>query len=687
MKIFYRKVHIDIQHICEQRLDIIPEIIVRNKTNRVNFVILYYILLTNMKFSCILFHFFLCFVLLGLSHGVNAVPVPDSKIEKGKNISDSLPILDTLVEGTRVNNNRLSLYYAKDALRIARLSGKPEDLILAYIIAGTSFNTNDKDSSFTYFAKALQKADMAGTSKLKARIMYNIAMLYNAANDFKKVIDLLDSTIRLSDSAKEYTVEADAYNTLGSVLFNSGDVLNAKRMFETSFQIAKENSLYKQMGRAFANLSPYQLDNITAIKTQKEAIGYLQKAKGTEEEIANILINIGLRYNNPDSSLFYYQKALQYSKNGNLPKIEMGAYNNIAYSYMEKRNISQAESYILHAIQLATQLNDHDWLSTLYDSYGDILSDKGSYKEALIWQKKAIVEKDSAEKKQSTGQARLLAAILDMKNKELIIQNTQTDLLIQKNRLQQTRIWLIGSVLFVIAAVFTLLSIMQRNRMKFQLEQISSARRLIEMEEGEKGRIARELHDITGQLIMGITGAVEKLNLPDDRNRAEIQGKIKDLGRSIRTISHRMNKAMLEHFTFTELVTGQCEDIQKLTGMHVQLDMPEENYDLSEEMVLHTYRIVQELLTNASKYVPENTVRISFINRGENLIMSYSDNGKGFDTKELKNRGMGIMNIFERAKLLGGKAKLTSSPGNGTKWEIFIPLRVRKKSPVKTVNA
>ena len=212
------------------------------------------------------------------------------------------------------------------------------------------------------------------------------------------------------------------------------------------------------------------------------------------------------------------------------------------------------------------------------------------------------------------------------------------------------------------------------------------SRRLIEMEESEKGRIARELHDITGQLIMGITGALEKLDLPDDRNKAEIQEKIKDLGQSIRAISHRMNKAMLEHFTFKELITGQCEDIQKLTGMRVELNMPEGNYNLAEETVLHTYRIVQELLTNASKYVSESTVRISFLNRGENLIMTYQDNGKGFDPKELKNHGMGIMNIFERSKLLGGKAKLTSSPGNGTKWEILIPLRIRKKSPLKNVE-
>jgi signal transduction histidine kinase len=474
---------------------------------------------------------------------------------------------------------------------------------------------------------------------------------------------------------------ADAYNALGSIKFDLKEYKDAKRKFDTSFQIAKAHSLYKQMGIALGNLARFESDNKKAIELQKEAISYLKKAKGTEieEEIANIYINIGLKYTLPDSSLHYYLEALKIAKNGNLPKIEFGSYNNMAYSYLDLKNIPEAESSIIHAINLAIQEKDHDWLATLYDSYGDILNEKGDYKEAVKFEKKAIKERESAYIEQASEQVRLSGILLNVKN-------TETELLVQKNRLQQTRLWLVVSILFVFVSVFVLLSLMQRNRMKLQHQQISSARRLIEMEESEKGRTARELHDITGQLIMGITGAVEKLDLPNDRNKAEIHEKIKDLGRSIRTISHRMNKAMLEHFTFKELITGQCEDIQKLTGMHVQLDMPEGTYDLPEEMVLHAYRIVQELLTNASKYVPENAVRLSFKKRNDNLVMVYSDNGKGFDIKEIKNHGMGIMNIFERAKLLGGEAKLTSSPGNGTKWEIIIPRKIREKSPLKAVS-
>ena len=107
-------------------------------------------------------------------------------------------------------------------------------------------------------------------------------------------------------------------------------------------------------------------------------------------------------------------------------------------------------------------------------------------------------------------------------------------MLVQQNKLQRTRRGWLFPYLFVIGSVFVSFVIIQRNRMKFQHQQITSARRLIEMEESEKGRTARELHDITGQLIMGITGAVEKLDLPDDRNKAEIQGKISTPSTSLR---------------------------------------------------------------------------------------------------------------------------------------------------------
>jgi signal transduction histidine kinase len=228
--------------------------------------------------------------------------------------------------------------------------------------------------------------------------------------------------------------------------------------------------------------------------------------------------------------------------------------------------------------------------------------------------------------------------------------------------------------LLVVVSVFITLVLQQRNRSKLQKEQIGSAGRIIEMEETEKGRIARELHDLTGQLVMGISGTIENIEFSEPEIKDQIKERITELGKSIRQISHRMNRAMIEHFSFSELITGICEDVHRLSGLSVHLEIPEEFPDLPNELVLHFYRIIQELLTNATKYARDSQVKIKIFANNGNLSLSYSDNGPGFITGEKSRPSMGILNIYERAKLIRGKAVLKSSPGKGTSWEIIFPI-------------
>jgi len=264
--------------------------------------------------------------------------------------------------------------------------------------------------------------------------------------------------------------------------------------------------------------------------------------------------------------------------------------------------------------------------------------------------------------------------LLEFNKKELKIQSEEKELLVQKNKVQQTEIWLAIAILLVAVSVFMTFFLQQRNRARFHKEQIGSAKRIIEMEETEKGRTARELHDLTGQLVLGISGTIENIDFPDQEIKNQLNARIKELGTSIRRISHRMNRAMIEHFTFSEMITGLCEDVQKLSHMTVDLEMPDDFPDLPNELVLHFYRITQELLTNASKYASDSQVKIKVFTENGKINLLYTDNGPGFHVGGKSKPSMGILNIFERAKLVGGQANLKSDPGKGTSWEIFFPI-------------
>lgn len=596
--------------------------------------------------------------------------------EKGKasgnKLRDSLQELSTQVNDLKISNNPLALKNAKQSMEIARKINTPDAQITANYLMGIAYGKLDNDSSYIYLRKAQQLADNAGIDEKKPMIFYNIAMLYMTAKDYKRAIGLLDSCILVARATKNYSLLSEAYNTVGNIQYDGQNNTLAKQLYDSAFQVATQYKKDRQTGAALGNLAKVEQDPVKAIRMQNEAIAYLQREKGTEEEIARILINMGYGQANPDSALFYFSAALEYAKNGNLAEVEIGAYNNMAYSYLEKNNIAKAEECLMgHAIPLARKLDNNDWMSALYDTYADVLSVKGKFQEAVSWQKKALEERIKADKKQAFEQVRLLAALLELTSKE-------REILIQKNKLQNAQLWLAGSVFFLIVFFFVMIWLQQRNRMKLNRQIIASARQIIEMEESEKGRTARELHDITGQLVMGITGEIEGIDFPDSAIKEEIKGKIKDLGKSIRAISHRMNRAMMEHFSFEELIVGQCEDVQRLTGIPIKAEMPAEELTLPRESVTHIYRIVQELLTNAGKYVKDGTVTIRVSNVGNELRLSYSDTGQGFDVKSLKSDSMGLSNIHERAKLLGGKAKVDSTPGMGTSWEITIPYSQKK---------
>jgi two-component system, NarL family, sensor kinase len=602
--------------------------------------------------------------------------VPETK-PHGIIAGDSLNILDSLVTNTKVSNNLLSIKYAGRALYLARLVKTDSALANAYKLMGIAYLKTQKDTSVYFFNEALQIANRGGLIKLKIPIIYNLAMLSYAAYNYNDAITLLDSSIMLAKSVDDYRSISLGYVARGHIHFKLHDIKNSKQMYDSAFEVARKDSIYSMMGVALGNLAKFEFekDTVRALSLIKEALLYLKKERGTEEEMAYNLINMGYWYLNPDSALYFYKSALDIGISANLSKIQIGAYNNMAYSYIEKKDIVKAESCLRdHAIPVALSDQDHDWLSSLYDTYADVCVARNDYKKAFECQRKALQERNIDDRQKASEQVRLLAILLDVKNKELLIQNEAKELLIQKNRLQKTELWLAIALLLVAVSLFVTLVLQQRNRVRLHREQVRSATRVIEMEETEKGRTARELHDLTGQLVMGISGTIENIDFPDSEIKDQIREKINELGKSIRQISHRLNRAMIEHFTFSELISGLCQDVRKLTGMTIHLKISDAIPDLPNELVLHFYRITQELLTNAAKYARDSQVNIWIETDNGKLTLFYSDNGPGFVPEEKSKSSMGIMNIFERTKLINGQASVKSSPGNGTSWEILFPI-------------
>jgi signal transduction histidine kinase len=590
-------------------------------------------------------------------------------------VMDSLNKVDSIVITLREVNTALAIYHAKRALSFALVKHYPSVLVKANSIVGAAYMLKKKDSSFFYYSEALKLANRFGISNQKPAIYCNLSKIYAATSDFKTSIILLDSAKKLAVKYRNYVAISDAFNELGNINLDVLDLSNAKKMFDSAFTLAKSHALYTQMGIAMGGLASME-DNVNkSITLNKQAIEYLKKSKVTEHEIASILINIGAEQEDQDSAIAYSLSALKILKDFGFDELAIAAENNIAYAYMDKKEYSKAEYYLAEqAIPLAKQTKNYDWLTTLNDTYSELLVQENKMHEAVLAARKALEYKRKTDEKQASQQVRLLSAVLDSKNTEIALEMYEQQAQRQQSKIQKMHLFDIV-LIFIGVSVFLIgLFFFQRNKLKTQKQLVESAKRIISIEESLAERVSMELHDMTSPLYSSMLYEIEAINIPDSTIKNELQTKLRQLSEAIRQISHKLNKAFIDQFTFEEQVVGVCQDMQRLTRARINANVIDLDGQITTEKANHIIRIVQELMSNAVKYVEQGEINLKIFRDKNDLKIIYNDNGRGFDQMESVKQGLGITSIIERTKLMGCIANLITQPASGTHWYISIPV-------------
>jgi signal transduction histidine kinase len=595
-------------------------------------------------------------------------------------LSDSLQKLDSLILQERDTKFSESLKYARIAFEIVKKLNTHDAFAKSYIMFGNVYYSSKMDSGFYFYNKALLLIDSFQLANERGKVLYDLGMLYSAANNYKKSISLLDSSLVCSGSIRDLATVSNSLNSLGNIYLDIGEVAKARKMYDSAFAIAKSESLYLQMGTALGNLAKFESDPKTSLELDKRAISCLQKSNGSNEPVASVLINMGNRFSNPDSAIYYFNHALQLVSVENDPLIVIGANNNMAYSYLDKGDVENAEKCIDHALSISICTNNPDWQSTIYDTYSDIMERKGNLSQALKYEKKSIEAKDIANKQSALKQVRLLAAVLDLKNMETIIKDEKNEIEHANAHLRNKNQLIIIIILFVFVISGIFMFVIQKKRIQLQHQQIESAKKqiesakkIIDAEENEKARIGKDFHDFTSQKFSTFTGYIENIEFPDDHSKSTILSLVRDLKETVREMSHRMNRSWLERFTLEQSIRGLCNDIVKMTHLNLEFQAPDEYPAIPKETKIHIFRIIQELLSNAVKHAPGSKVVLDVSFSTDYLILTYNDDGPGF-SEEKDNNGVGLGNLFERIKLLNGGIELNTTPGFGTYYLIKIPL-------------
>jgi PAS domain S-box-containing protein len=209
------------------------------------------------------------------------------------------------------------------------------------------------------------------------------------------------------------------------------------------------------------------------------------------------------------------------------------------------------------------------------------------------------------------------------------------------------------------------------------------SRRLIEAQEEERAWIARELHDDFNQRVAMVSVSLESLEgfsgseAEAKSYTKEIKEQVRELGSDIHALSHRLHSSKLDFLGLAAACKGFCTELS--ARQNVQIEFHSENIPngLSKEISLCLFRVVQEALQNAVKYSGVQNFQVVVKGTSEDIELSVSDSGSGFDPDEaISGQGLGLTSMKERLKLVGGQLSIESKPGHGTTIHARVPLNL-----------
>jgi signal transduction histidine kinase len=258
---------------------------------------------------------------------------------------------------------------------------------------------------------------------------------------------------------------------------------------------------------------------------------------------------------------------------------------------------------------------------------------------------------------------------------------------------RETTFWERNFRRIMVAAIlaFVLLVLFLYDRIRKQLLIATNAQSelsglLINAEEHERGRLARELHDDFSQrvalLSLGLETVAEMIpQSPKEANRQihDLINSAHELGEDLHTLSHRLHSSTLESLGLVPGVTALCKETQGQNGLGVSFEHGEIPRSVDPETSLCVFRIVQEALRNMKKHSGADRGEVKLEIDRHMIHVSIRDNGVGFDRESVAHKGLGVRSMEERAHMLGGAFKVHSRPDEGTQVEAWVPVEPLKR--------
>jgi PAS domain S-box-containing protein len=205
--------------------------------------------------------------------------------------------------------------------------------------------------------------------------------------------------------------------------------------------------------------------------------------------------------------------------------------------------------------------------------------------------------------------------------------------------------------------------------------------RLIDAQEEERRRVARELHDDLNQRLALLSIELERLEqkFHDQaelcRRLERLQMQTNEISSDVHRLSYKLHPSKLDHLGLAAAVKSLCAEVAGMSNIEVELFQEGFSAHLPKDITLCVFRIAQEALRNCVKHSGASLAEVVLNNTNDAVYLTVSDNGRGFDMQsETMRKGLGFTSMRERLRLVNGLMEVKSRPGHGAQIKVFVPL-------------
>ena len=214
-----------------------------------------------------------------------------------------------------------------------------------------------------------------------------------------------------------------------------------------------------------------------------------------------------------------------------------------------------------------------------------------------------------------------------------------------------------------------------------QLRQLTA--QLLTAQDDERRRIARELHDEVNQRVISLAFEIDDQlqqmpELPAAGRTAlqVVKNEVVELSDHLRELAHRLHSSVLEDLGIASALRGCAQEFEQREHIAVDLALEEFQRPLDRHLAECLFRVTQEALRNVAKHAGATTVSLTLSYHEDRVMLRIEDNGRGITSQDRNavQRGLGLVSMGERVRLLEGTLTLTSDPCGGTRLSVSIPL-------------